>query len=121
MLPLGALMLAASVGSWAQSAPTTAPATATLSTVTVKDSADVQSKDTLRVKKTTVGKGNQVSAHVDRYSPLATNQPEQLARYALHRVAAHNLAGMAAELTRLIPGRRGRRRRCGRPVPPSPS
>jgi HAD superfamily hydrolase (TIGR01490 family) len=69
----------------------------------------------------TVGRGNQVSAHVDRYSPLATNQPEQLARYALHRVAAHNLAGMAAELTRLIPGRRGRRRRCGRPAPPSPS
>ena len=48
-------MLAASVGSWAQSAPT-AP---TLSTVTVKESAEIQSKDTLRVKKTTVGKGNQ--------------------------------------------------------------
>ncbi|WP_037473262.1 TonB-dependent receptor [Simplicispira psychrophila] len=48
-------MLAASVGSWAQSTPT-AP---TLSTVTVKESAEVQSKDTLRVKKTTVGKSNQ--------------------------------------------------------------
>lgn len=69
----------------------------------------------------TIGKGNRVSAHVDRYSPLAANQPEQVARYALHRVAAHNLAGMAAELTRLIPGRRGRRRRCGRQAPPSPS
>ncbi len=56
MLPLGALMLAASVSSWAQTAPA---ATATLSTVTVKDSAEVQSKDTLRVKKTTVGKGKQ--------------------------------------------------------------
>ncbi len=53
ILPLGALMLAASVSSWAQDS------TATLSTVTVKDSAQVQSKDTLRVKKTTVGKGNQ--------------------------------------------------------------
>ena len=49
-------MLAASVSSWAQTAP---PATATLSTVTVKDSAQVQSKDTVRVKKTTVGKGKQ--------------------------------------------------------------
>lgn len=48
-------MLAASVGSWAQSAPVTP----TLSTVTVKESAPVQGKDTLRVKKTTVGKGNQ--------------------------------------------------------------
>ncbi|MGH9263732.1 MAG: HAD family hydrolase [Acidimicrobiales bacterium] len=65
----------------------------------------------------TVGKGNRVSAHVDRYSPLAANQPEQLARYALHRVAAHNLAGMAAELGRLIPGRRPRRRECDRRPP----
>ena len=55
LLPLGALMLAASVGSWAQSAP----AAPTLSTVTVKESAEIQSKDTLRVKKTTVGKGKQ--------------------------------------------------------------
>lgn len=54
----------------------------------------------------TIGKGNEVSAHVDRYSPLASSQPEQLARYALHRVAAHNVAGLAAGLGRLIPGRR---------------
>ncbi len=53
ILPLGALMLAASVSSWAQDSA------ATLSTITVKDSVEVQSKDTLRVKKTTVGKGNQ--------------------------------------------------------------
>ncbi len=51
-------------------------------------------------------KGHEVSAHVDRYSPLATSQPEQLARYALHRVAAHNVAGMAAGIGKLIPGRR---------------
>jgi HAD superfamily hydrolase (TIGR01490 family) len=69
----------------------------------------------------TIGKGNQVSAHVDRYSPLATKQPEQLARYALHRVAAHNLAGIAGELTRLIPGRRRRRRSCDRRAPSSAS
>ena len=61
LLPLGALMLAASFGSWAQgNTPAAAPAaTPTLSTVTVKESAEVQSKDTVRVKKTTVGKGNQ--------------------------------------------------------------
>ena len=67
----------------------------------------------------TVGKGNRVSAHIDRYSPLASNQPEQLARYALHRVAAHNVVGIAAELTRLIPGRRARRRACDRRSPPN--
>jgi HAD superfamily hydrolase (TIGR01490 family) len=69
----------------------------------------------------TIGKGNHVSAHVDRYSPLAAKQPEQLARYALHRVAAHNLAGLAGELNRLIPGRRGRRRACGRRTRPRPA
>lgn len=58
----------------------------------------------------TVGKGNKVSAHVDRYSPLAARQPEQVARYAFHRVAAHNVAGIAGGLARLIPGRRRRRR-----------
>ena len=55
----------------------------------------------------TVGKGNRVSAHVDRYSPLAARQPEEAARYALHRVAAHNVA----ELARLLPRPRRRRRR----------
>jgi len=55
LLPLGALMLAASVGSLAQ----TAPAEKTLSTVTVKEQAEVQGKDTLLIKQTTVGKGKQ--------------------------------------------------------------
>ena len=59
----------------------------------------------------TVGKGNKVSAHVDRYSPLAARQPEQVARYAFHRVAAHNVAGIAGGLARLIPGRRRWRHR----------
>lgn len=55
LLPLGALMLAASVGAMAQ---TSTPET-TLSTVTVKEAAEVQGKDTLLLKKTTVGKGKQ--------------------------------------------------------------
>ncbi len=56
LLPLGALMLATSMGSWAQ---TNEIPSATLSTVTVREAAQIQSKDTVRVKKTTVGKGNQ--------------------------------------------------------------
>lgn len=59
----------------------------------------------------TIGKGNRVSVHVDRYSPLASTQPEQRARYALHRVAAHNVTGLAADLAGLIPGGRSRRER----------
>lgn len=62
-LPLGALMLAASVSAWAQTEPAAQPQAnapeTTLGTVTVKESAEVQSKDTIMVKKTTVGKGNQ--------------------------------------------------------------
>lgn len=56
LLPLGALMLAASMGSWAQ---TTESSGATLSTVTVREKVQVQSKDTLQAQKTTIGKGNQ--------------------------------------------------------------
>jgi catecholate siderophore receptor len=55
LLPLGALMLAASMGAAAQ---TSAPET-TMSTVTVKETAEIQGKDTLLIKKTTVGKGKQ--------------------------------------------------------------
>ena len=56
LLPLGALMLAASVSSWAQ-----APAApeATLGTVTVREAAEVQSKDTVQIKKTRIGKSEQ--------------------------------------------------------------
>ena len=55
LLPLGALMLAASMGAAAQgSAPET-----TMSTVTVKETAEIQGKDTLLLKKTSVGKGKQ--------------------------------------------------------------
>lgn len=55
-LPLGALMLAASVGTFAQ----TAPAGGTLPSVTVRDQAEVpQTKNDLRVRRTEIGKGNQ--------------------------------------------------------------
>lgn len=53
-LPLGALMLAASVGSFAQGTGGTLPA------VTVRDQAEVpQTKNELRVRRTEIGKGNQ--------------------------------------------------------------
>ncbi|GKT20083.1 hypothetical protein AVHY2522_24745 [Acidovorax sp. SUPP2522] len=54
LLPLGALMLAASVSSWAQTAPE-----ATMGTVTVKEAAEIQSKDKLQTKKTNIGKSTQ--------------------------------------------------------------
>ncbi len=63
VLPLGALMLAASFSSWAQ---TTAPAgnqaqteTRTLAPVTVREKSEAEGKDALRVNRSTIGKGNQ--------------------------------------------------------------
>lgn len=53
-----------------------------------------------------IGDGNRVSAHIDRYSPLSSNQPDGRCRYSLPRVAVHNLSGMAADVVRLLPGRR---------------
>jgi catecholate siderophore receptor len=56
LLPLGALMLAASTGAWAQTAAQPAP---TLSTVIVQEKAEAQGKDTLRTTTTNIGKGTQ--------------------------------------------------------------
>lgn len=64
---------------------------------------EISSHDSLHVS---VGEGNQVSAHVDRHSPLATSRcggPE--CRYSLLRIAAHNVSGMAADMWRVIRGR----------------
>lgn len=49
---------------------------------------------------------NRVSAHVDRVSPLG-QRPERPPRYAIGRIALHNLSGMAADLARLLRGRQG--------------
>lgn len=50
--------------------------------------------------------GDRVSAHVDLVSPLR-QRPQASTRYAMGRVAAHNLSGMAADLVRLFRGRQG--------------
>ena len=58
LLPLGALMLAASFGSWAQA--NTGAADKTLKTVTVTETAEApEGKDALRATETTIGKGKQ--------------------------------------------------------------
>ncbi len=58
-----------------------------------------------------MGREKEFSAHIDRYSPLANRQRESGCRYALHRIAVHNLAGMASDLARLIPRQRRQRAR----------
>jgi catecholate siderophore receptor len=60
-LPLGALMLAASVSGWAQTPPAPTPAPQALKPVTVTEKADpqVQGKDAVRTRQTSIGKGTQ--------------------------------------------------------------
>ncbi|MDP9020556.1 MAG: hypothetical protein M3N25_07120 [Actinomycetota bacterium] len=60
---------------------------------------EISAHDSLHVS---VGQGNQVSAHVDRHSPLATRRCGPLCRYSLLRVAAHNVSGMARDLWRVL-------------------
>lgn len=49
--------------------------------------------------------GDRVLAHVDRVSPLEPH--DRGPRYALGRIALHNLSGMATDLARLVRGRQG--------------
>ena len=67
---------------------------------------ELSSTDSLHV----VIDGEDVSAHVDRVSPLKRRR-DGSARYTLPRVVAHNVAGAHADLTRLLL-RRSRREVC---------
>ena len=71
MLPLGALMLLACTGSWAQTA---APSRGQLPTVTVKESAEVQNKDTLKPATTTIGKGQQAVRDIPQSVTIFTEK-----------------------------------------------
>ena len=75
---------------------------------------EVCSKDSLHVS---VGAGNRVSVHVDRYSPLAARMQGNRIRYSPVRVLVHN-AGVVADLViSTLRRRRGLQRcelECGR-------
>ncbi|MBW3614089.1 MAG: hypothetical protein KY439_02115 [Actinobacteria bacterium] len=53
--------------------------------------------------------GDTISAHIDDISPFKC-RPDGTARYSLSRIVAHNLAGMSADLLRLVRGGSGRQR-----------
>jgi catecholate siderophore receptor len=74
LLPLGALLLAGSMGAMAQTAPTS-PAAATLSTVTVKEQADGSaSKSSLRAADTQIGKGTQALRDIPQSVTVMTER-----------------------------------------------
>lgn len=49
---------------------------------------------------------NHIAAHVDRVSPLVV-RPERPSRYSLRQAAAHNVAGIAQDMVRVLRGRQG--------------
>lgn len=49
---------------------------------------------------------NHIAAHVDRVSPLVV-QPDQPSRYSLRQATAHNAAGIAQDVIRVLRGRQG--------------
>ena len=74
LLPLGALMLAASFGSFAQTAPA-APTGATLPTVTVREQAEVpQTKNSLRTTQSEIGKGTQALRDIPQSVTVMTER-----------------------------------------------
>ncbi len=73
LLPLGALLMAASAGAWAQNAA--APETKTLAPVVVKEKAEApEGKDALRATTTTIGKGNQQLRDVPQSITVVTEK-----------------------------------------------
>ncbi|MCW5652664.1 TonB-dependent siderophore receptor [Hydrogenophaga sp.] len=73
LLPLGAMLLAGSVGAMAQTAPTTA--TVTLPTVEVTESAEVpQTKNELRTTNTRIGKGTQALRDIPQSVTVMTER-----------------------------------------------
>ncbi|GAB3471976.1 TonB-dependent receptor [Polaromonas eurypsychrophila] len=96
MLPLGALMLAASVSGWAQSSA--APgAEQTLKTVTVTET--VENKDTLQTKKTSIGKGTQDIRDIPQSISVMTEKLIDDRKLDTLKDALHHTAGITFAAT----------------------
>ena len=102
-LPLGALMLAASVSAWAQTEPAAQPQAnapeTTLGTVTVKESAEVQSKDTIQTKKTNIGRSNQDIRDIPQSLTVLTEKMIDDAKLDTLKQALHYTSGVTFAAT----------------------
>jgi catecholate siderophore receptor len=92
LLPLGAVLLAASAGSWAQTTP--APAAPTLSTVIVQEKEAAQGKDTIRATTTTIGKGRQALRDVPQSITVVTEKLMDDRNLDTLKEALRNTAGI---------------------------
>ncbi|MCJ0763794.1 TonB-dependent receptor [Variovorax terrae] len=101
LLPLGALMLAASVSGWAQSnAAADAPADKTLKPVIVKEKAEApEGKDALQTKKTNIGKGTQDIRDIPQSISVITERLLDDRKLDTLREALHHTAGITFAAT----------------------
>lgn len=98
LLPLGALMLAASVSGWAQTVPATSETT--LSTVTVKEKAETpEGKDALLTKKTSIGKGTQDIRDIPQSISVITGKLLEDRKIDTLKEALHMTAGITFAAT----------------------
>ncbi len=98
-LPLGALMLAASFGSWAQATPAPSSATAaeakTLAPVIVKERAEApEGKAALRATQTTIGKGTQALRDIPQSITVVTEKLIDDRNLDTLKDVLHNTAGI---------------------------
>lgn len=99
-LPLGALMLAASVSSWAQtSAPAADPQTQVLPSIDVKSGREPSSKETIRTTTTSIGKGQQDIKDIPQSVTVVTEKLLNDAKLTTLREALHYTAGITFAAT----------------------
>ena len=95
MLPLGTLMLAASVGSWAQTTPTP-----TLDTVTIRETAETpQGRDVLQTRTTNIGKGTQDIRDIPQSISVVTEKLIDDAKLDNLKQALHYTSGITFAAT----------------------
>ena len=93
LLPIGAMLLAGSMGSLAQRAP--ASGARTLPTVTVTDTAEApEGKDAVRATTSTIGKGNQQLRDIPQSVTVVTEKLVDDRNLDTLKEALHNTAGI---------------------------
>ncbi|MBO9514798.1 MAG: TonB-dependent receptor plug domain-containing protein, partial [Variovorax sp.] len=95
--PLGAMMLAASVSSWAQSGAVAD--TPTLGTVTVTDQAEIQGRDQLQTTRTNIGRGTQDIRDIPQSLNVITEKLMDDAKLDTLKEALHYSAGITFAAT----------------------
>jgi catecholate siderophore receptor len=100
LLPLGALMLAASVSSWAQTNAASPAGERNLAPVVVKEKAEApQGKDAMQTRRTNIGKGTQDLRDIPQSVTVVTEKLIDDARLDTLKEALHYTAGITFSAT----------------------